>query len=52
LSGTRRSVAAIAYALVFAIVIVIIAAGDIPGSDQLQASHEELRDLRARLITP
>jgi hypothetical protein len=52
LSGTRRSVAAIAYALVFAVVIVIIAAGDIPGSDQLQASHEELRDLRARLITP
>jgi len=52
LSGTRRSVAAIAYALVFAGVITIIGAGDIPGSSQLQASHKELRELRARLITP
>jgi hypothetical protein len=52
LSGTRRSVAAVAYALVFGAVIVVIAAGDIPGSNQLQASHKELRDLRARLITP
>jgi hypothetical protein len=49
LAGARRSVAAVAYAFVFAGVIVLIAAGDVPGTDQLRSSHQALIDLRARL---
>ena len=52
LAGTQRSIAAVAYALVFAAVIVMIAAGDVPGSRQLRTSHQELRDLRVRLVAP
>ena len=40
------------YALVFAAVIVMIAAADIPGSEQIRTSHQALVDLRARLTTP
>ena len=49
LAGTRRSLSALAYALVFAAVIVMIAAADVPGSHQFQTSHQALLDLRARL---
>jgi hypothetical protein len=52
LAGTQRSIAAIAYSLVFAAVIVLIAAGDIPGRQQLQTSHQALIDLRDRLAEP
>jgi hypothetical protein len=52
LAGTRRSIAAVAYSLVFAAVIVLIAAGDIPGPQQLQTSHQALIDLRDRLAEP
>jgi hypothetical protein len=52
LAGTQRSIAAVAYALVFAAVIVMMAAGDIPGSRQLRTSHQALGDLRARLVAP
>jgi hypothetical protein len=52
LAGTRRSIAAVAYALVFAAVIVLITAGDIPGVSQLRTSHQALVDLRERLKTP
>jgi hypothetical protein len=52
LAGARKSVAALAYALVFAAVIVMIAAGDVPGSRQLRISHQALMDLRARLTGP
>jgi hypothetical protein len=33
-------------------VIVMIAAGDVPGPQQLQRSHQSLIDLRARLVAP
>jgi hypothetical protein len=52
LSGARRSIAAVAYALVFSSVIVLIAAGDIPGPQQFQTSHQALIDLRGRLDVP
>jgi hypothetical protein len=52
LAGTVRSIAAVAYALVFAAVIVMIAAGDNPGPEQLQTTHHALMDLRARLTAP
>jgi hypothetical protein len=52
LAGTQRSIAAVAYALVFATVIVLIAAVDIPGPQQLQTSHQALIDLRDRLAEP
>jgi hypothetical protein len=52
LAGTERSIAAVAYALVFAAVIVMIAAGDNPGPEQLQTTHHALMDLRARLTAP
>jgi hypothetical protein len=52
LAGARRSFAAVAYAFVFAAVIVMIAAGDVPGSEQFQTSHRALTDLRARLTMP
>jgi len=52
LAGARRSFAAIPYAFVFAAVIVMIAAGDIPGTDQFHDSHQALVDLRVRLNTP
>ena len=52
LAGTRRSIAAVAYALVFAAVIVLITAADIPGVSQLRTSHQALVDLRERLKTP
>jgi hypothetical protein len=49
LAGTRRSLAAVFYALVLAAAITLIAAADVPGSRQIQASHQALIDLRARL---
>jgi len=52
LAGTQRSIAAVAYALVFAAVIVLITAADIPGVSQLRTSHQALVDLRERLKTP
>jgi hypothetical protein len=52
LAGGRRSFAAVAYALVFAAVIVMIAAGDVPRSTQLKTSYQTLAELRARLIAP
>ncbi len=52
LAGTQRSMAAVAYAFVFAAVIVLITAADIPGGSQLQTSHQTLVDLRERLKTP
>jgi len=52
LAGTQRSIAAVAYSLVFASVIVLIAAADIPGPDQLRTSHRALLDLRDRLAEP
>jgi hypothetical protein len=52
LAGTRRSIAAVAYSLVFAAVIVLIAAADIPGSKQLDTSHQALIELRDRLTEP
>ena len=52
LAGTQRSIAAVAYALVFAAVIMLIAAADIPGAQQLQTSHQSLIELRDRLAEP
>jgi hypothetical protein len=52
LAGTQRSIAAVAYSLVFAAVIVLIAAGDVPGPEQLRTSHQALIDLRERLTEP
>ena len=52
LAGARTSFGAVAYAFVFTAVIVMIAAGDVPGSEQFQASHEALTSLRARLTAP
>ena len=52
LAGAHTSFAAVAYAFVFAAVIVMIAAGDVPQSDQFQTSHQSLADLRARLTAP
>jgi hypothetical protein len=52
LAGTQRSIAAVAYALALAAVIVLIAAADIPGSQQLQTSHQALIELRDRLAEP
>jgi len=52
LAGTQRSIAAVAYSLVFAAVIVLITAADIPGVSQLRTSHQALVDLRERLKTP
>jgi hypothetical protein len=52
LGGARRSIISVGYALVFASVIVMIAAGDHPGSDQLRMSHQALLELRSRLTAP
>jgi len=52
LAGTQRSIAALAYALVFAAVIVLITGADSPGVSQLRTSHQALVDLRERLKTP
>jgi hypothetical protein len=52
LAGARRSIAAAAYALVFAAVIVMIVAADVPGTEQLRTSHQALVDLRSRLMEP
>jgi len=52
LAGTQRSIAALAYALVFAAVMVLITAADIPGVAQLRTSHRALVDLQERLKTP
>jgi len=52
LAGTQRSIAAVAYSVVFAAVIVLIAAGDIPGPQQLITSHKALIELRDRLPDP
>jgi hypothetical protein len=52
LAGARRSMASVPYALVFAAVITMIAAGDIPGTEQYRASHSALMDLKARLTIP
>jgi len=52
LAGTQRSIAALAYSLAFAAVIVLIAAADIPGPDQLRTNHRALLDLRDRLAEP
>ena len=52
LAGGRRSLAAVFYALVFGAVIMMIAAADVPGSEQIRASHQALTDLRARLPAP
>jgi len=52
LAGARVSFAAVAYALVFAAVIVMIAAGDLPGSEPFATSHQALTELRARLAAP
>ena len=49
LAGARRSIAAVGYALVFSAVIVMIAAGDVPGSEQFRKSEQVLSDLRVRL---
>jgi hypothetical protein len=52
LAGTRRSLGAVFYALVLAAAITLIAAADVPGSQQIQTRHQALIDLRARLIAP
>jgi hypothetical protein len=52
LAGARRSIAATGYALVFAAVIVMIVAADVPGTEQLRTSHQALVDLRSRLTEP
>jgi hypothetical protein len=52
LSGARRSIAALTYALVFSSVIVLIAAADIPGPQQFRTTHQALMDLRGRLDVP
>ena len=52
MAGTQRSIAAVAYSLAFAAVIVLIAAADIPGPQQLQTSHQALIELRDRLAEP
>ncbi len=49
LAGAHTSFAAVSYAVVFAAVIVMIAAGDVPQSDQFRASGQALTDLRSRL---
>ncbi len=52
LAGAKRSIASVAYALVFAAVIVMIAAGDIPGTAQVRLNHQAMIDLRARMTAP
>jgi len=52
LAGAHRSIAAAGYALVFAAVIVMIVAADVPGTEQLRTSHQALVDLRSRLTEP
>jgi len=52
LAGTQRSIAAFAYSLVFAAVILLITAADTPGASQLRTSHQALIDLQQRLKTP
>ena len=52
LASGRRSLAAVFYALAFAAVIMMITAADVPGSQQIQTSHQALSDLRARLDQP
>jgi hypothetical protein len=52
LAGARRSIAALAYGLLFSVVVVLIASGDVPGPRQFWDSHQALIDLRARLVAP
>jgi len=52
LAGARQSIAATGYALVFAAVIIMIVAADVPGTEQLRTSHQALVDLRSRLTEP
>jgi len=52
LGGARRSIAAAAYAFVFAAVVAMIVAADVPGTEQLRTSHQALIDLRSRLTEP
>jgi len=52
LAGGRRSIAAFGYALVFAIVVVMIAMADNPGMEQFRRAHQPLFDLKARLAAP
>jgi hypothetical protein len=52
LAGARRSLVAVFYGLVFAAVILMIAAADVPGSEQIQTSHQALIDLRSRMTAP
>jgi hypothetical protein len=48
----RRSYAALAYALVFAAVVVMIADADSPDIGRFRVNHQALLDLRTRLIIP
>jgi hypothetical protein len=50
LAGARRgSIAALAYALVFAAVIAMIADADVPSFGQFQTDHQSLIELRSQL---
>jgi hypothetical protein len=52
LAGTRRSLAVVAYAVVFSTVIFMIAAADIPGPEQIRSNHQVLTDLQSSLQAP
>jgi len=52
LAGARKSVLSLAYAILFSAVIIVIAAGDVPGPDQLRLTHSSLADLRTRMTGP
>jgi len=52
LAGARRSLAVFGYALVFASVILMIIAGDTPGSTQIRSNRQILLDLQARMPAP
>jgi len=52
LTGVRKSFTAIAYSVVFAAVIVLIVAGDIPGAEQFRSSHQALIHLREKMTNP
>lgn len=52
LVGARTSLAAVAYAVVFAAVIAMIVTGDIPRSEQFRSSHQALIHLRDKMTEP
>jgi len=52
LAGARRSIAALAYCLLFSVVVVLIASGDVPDARQFWDSHQALIDVKARLVAP